>query len=48
MHVVIGNELCLKPIFSGFMRVKMTTVVTGKQFFLKPAKQSDKKILIFI
>lgn len=48
MHMAIGNELFLKPIFSGFIQVKMTAIVKGKQFFLKPAEQPDHKILIFI
>lgn len=48
MRVAIGNELYLEPIFNGFIQVKMITVVKEKQFFLKPAKPSDHKILIFI
>lgn len=48
MHVAIGNELYLEPIFNGFIQVKMITVLKEKQFFLKPAKTPENKILIFI
>lgn len=47
MHVAIGNELYLEPIFNGFIWVKRT-LVKGKQFVLKPAKQPCHKVLFFI
>lgn len=48
MHVAIGNEVYLEPIFNAFIWVKRTTLVKEKQLALKTAKQPGYKVLFFI